>query len=267
MTEGSAPTFNRICKVLNLIRDISADFYRNNVQFNVVLTPPYRLLEVEKFFSENELVKENRLFVTYVSSTDTKLDLSLSEKEEERHHKDREELKRRYIRAILAGEPDSLKLGKAFFEKKLRAIHNREMTRLSRICRPNGICIPGGQKLFVDVDGKFYMCERVGQALPLGDVYKGIDEESCIAAIKNYCDLSLSDCVNCWAIRLCRVCFANATKGKNLDINTKRRTCKEMRQVLHESLEIYATILEHDPNALDFLIDRKKLEPFYQPPP
>lgn len=73
-----------------------------------------------------------------------------------------------------------------------------------------GPCIPGILRLFIDVDGKFYPCEKVSELneqVCIGNLEKGFDYEK-MKAILNIEKFTSQKCKECWAYQDCRLCVA-----------------------------------------------------------
>lgn len=87
----------------------------------------------------------------------------------------------------------------------------------------NGPCIPGFKRLFVDVNGTFYLCEKVleRKEFSIGDIYTGIDEKLAYQLL-NIGKLTESRCMVCWASRFCNICAAYCN-----DIETDMITSKQ----------------------------------------
>jgi len=116
------------------------------------------------------------------------------------------------------------------------------------------ICIPGARKIFVDVNGNFYPCEKVGEAnqFIIGRYDKGLEYRKVIDLIDKYISMC-EDCKSCWAMRLCGLCFASARKGSELSRERKKERCTGTKSRLHNSLVMYASIMEKNPEAFKFL--------------
>lgn len=73
-----------------------------------------------------------------------------------------------------------------------------------------GPCVPGLYKLFVNTNGSFYPCERISNHsdICIGNVYSGIDVERAVA-LTNIGKLTENECINCWAMRFCRICLVD----------------------------------------------------------
>ncbi len=226
------------------------------MSFSITLAPPYDLIERNNFFSSNGLIP-NVLSSVFVSAFDT--DFFRIYYDQARDSEILEELaklRKLYVetkaRSGLGNVPRFLA---GLFEPPIIRIHRREVTSMPDKCAPNGICVPGQRRLFVSTSGKFHPCEKIGEAFCIGDVERGLDLVAIRSLIDNYIDISSEDCRNCWAVRLCRLCFVDAKKGTRLDIDRKRERCAQERQMIHEALVNYAEIMEKNPHAFDFVKD------------
>jgi len=244
-------TFERVYGNLKEIEKKDEDFFKENVMINAVIAPPYPISEVKDFFENDPLLKKINVELNFMRETGCELSQVMNQMEKERYQNMREECKQSYIDEILRDKTDTLT--RTFFEKKLIRIKNRDLKTISEKIIPNGICFPGNNRLFVDVDGSLHPCERVGDNLQIGDVSEGVKKNKVDKLIQRYKEISFEDCSDCWAVRLCRLCFAHSNDGDNLNKETKRDECKKEKNSLVESLQIYASILEKDEEALDFL--------------
>lgn len=251
-TIQNTPTYHLTMKGIRTLYKYDSEYFKNNVGFQAVLAPSYPYKDVSKFFQETEIIKECGLLSHLVNRFGTTIDYSLTNKERARAKEEREWLKEQYKFAIIRGEKN--KLGSALFEDALRKIHRRNMGSVSSHW-VNGVCVPGLAKIFVDVNGIIYMCEKIGQNFPLGDVQKGFNEELSLKLLRDYCKFSSNDCSKCWAYHFCSLCFVSAAQNNSFNVNRKRKYCENMKSFISEMLELYCEILEEDPHALDFLIN------------
>lgn len=95
----------------------------------------------------------------------------------------------------------------------------------------NGCCIPGQRRLYVYTDGTYKVCERVGDSPSIGNVDNGVDTE----AIKKYYlheyeEKSIRNCSNCWALRLCDICYADCYDQNGINVQMKAGYCEEVRE-------------------------------------
>ena len=109
-----------------------------------------------------------------------------------------------------------------------------------------GPCIPGSQRLFVDVDGNLYPCERVSEeseVMRIGSLDEGFDYNK-IYDILNFGKLTEENCKNCWAFRYCSLCAAYADDLDTLSANKKMKNCNNVRSILENQLKDYCMLNE-----------------------
>jgi len=246
-------SFSLITKNLQKLREMNKDYYEKRVVFMTTHSPPYNLLGVYKFFASDELVAKNDPLLNYVSPYDTdffKIFMEQVKKSQLNEH--RKILRDQYI-DLRASSANVHQYLSGLFDDQLIRIHRRAPEPLGTDFPPNGICVPGLRRLFVDVDGNFYPCERVGRAFCIGNVNTGIERRKVQSLIKKYIKESTEECTKCWAVRLCGLCFALTRKEHNFDLGRKKESCARERVGLHDSLVLYAEIMERNPKAFDFV--------------
>ncbi|MCP4148560.1 MAG: radical SAM protein [bacterium] len=110
-----------------------------------------------------------------------------------------------------------------------------------------GTCFPGEEKLLVDVEGKFHICEKMSPHFPIGDVDNGYDLDKIRSLWKayNYEVIALK-CWECDIWFLCNMCFAKATDGKKIGIQ-----CNMLKKSLDTILKSYLEKLEAEKESID----------------
>lgn len=138
-----------------------------------------------------------------------------------------------------------------FFEVPLARLHNRIIfDKNQKAVFPNGCCIPATKRAFVQTDGTYRICERFHGAPPIGNVMEGIDIKKVKQLIDEYITYSFSDCKNCWAVSLCRICFQGAYVNGKFDIHYKRNICNANKEQLLEDLKTYGNVAVEFPHKL-----------------
>jgi len=160
-------------------------------------------------------------------------------------------LRDEYKKSILKGENGGLFAD--WWNKDLAKIVNRPMTALSEYHYPNGACIPGKQRLFVDVKGNFYPCERMRYTYPIGNVNIGFNFDKIHKLMADYIKIRNRQCMNCWVVRFCDACYVSAKKGNKLSSHRASEVCEGIRNFFHNLLILYCEIMENNPEALNFL--------------
>ena len=246
-------SFNVIIKNLQKLRDMDKDYYERRVCFMVTHSPPYNLLEVYKFFASNELVAKSTPLLNSVSIYDTDFFKIFADQVKKAQSSDHRKILREQYIDLRGSSTNVHHYLSGLFDTNLIKIHRRALKPMGKDFPPNGICVPGLRRLFVDAEGNFYPCEKVGRAFCIGNVNTGIERRKVRSVLKKYIKESTEECTNCWAVRLCGLCFAGAQKGRNFDFGRKRENCARERSGLHNSLVLYSEIMERNPKALDFV--------------
>jgi len=113
---------------------------------------------------------------------------------------------------------------------------------LHNIDVPSGPCVPGQMRLFVDVAGRFFPCERVSETSPamcIGSLDDGFDHSSIYNQL-NIGALTEDECKKCWCFRHCLLCVKKADDGSvNLSANRKRTFCKGVETAVYSDLMYY----------------------------
>ena len=109
---------------------------------------------------------------------------------------------------------------------------------LSDCTAPGGPCIPGQKRLFIDVEGNFFPCERVNEksdCMNIGNLEEGFDFEKA-EKLLNVGRLSKDECRNCWAFRHCNLCAKYIDDMGVLSKELKLSQCDKVRSSLRETL-------------------------------
>ena len=117
----------------------------------------------------------------------------------------------------------------------------------------NGCCVPGCRRLYVNTNGDFLPCERIGTCPNIGNVDTGISYERVKKYyVDEYCEKSIKKCSNCWAIRLCSMCYAGRYNDDGFE---NIGNCDGTRREIEKNLIFYHQLLESNPEKMDFLRD------------
>lgn len=110
----------------------------------------------------------------------------------------------------------------------------------------SGPCVPGQTKLFVNVEGDFYACERVSEkseCMKIGSVRDGINLEAA-ERLLNICRLGVDSCRECWAFAHCTQCIRHVDDGGRLSGALKQSYCKGVRRGLKQAILDYIMVKE-----------------------
>lgn len=104
-----------------------------------------------------------------------------------------------------------------------------------------GPCVPGQLRLFVNVDGDFFPCEKISESseiMKIGSIQTGFDIEA-VKRLLNIGQLTENECKHCFAIRNCSLCAMAADAGDNngLSRDKKLEACQKIRTGFMETLK------------------------------
>lgn len=244
--EDGSPTFDVVLSNLAMLRDLSPDYY-SRVTFAATVGPGSDLMEIDGFFEDEELVKQHGVIVTHVDPFDTSLFEAYGPYTEQQMRQ-REQLKLDYISRVASGTRPT-QVEAALFNRNLTRIDGRSSGRCGDRCPPNGTCYPGVSRVFVHADGRYSPCERAGDAYVLGNVDGGFDTSAARKLIDRYVAESEPECIGCWALRLCDLCYVACRRGRAFDMQRKKQVCALNLEKYNEALEIYASVMERNPQA------------------
>jgi uncharacterized protein len=275
--DGDAPTHDRyrrftsgkgshavIIRNLRGLKSANVDYYRTKVTFSAINPPPYRLLSTLEFFSSDALFDGLHVTPGFLSRAENSFISAASrggggerdarDKRDEQVEQDEregslDELSRIYADKVRKGATIPPMLD-GIVGKYIRWIYERPKNSLGDLPL-NGCCTPGLRRQFVNIDGNIFTCEKMGETHSIGSIYTGLDVDKIRSLIDGYIEIS-ADCLNCWACRLCPVCFATAHDGSRLSIARKLEECDAVRRRLGEMLILYYSLLENNPAVFDF---------------
>ena len=104
---------------------------------------------------------------------------------------------------------------------------------------PGGPCLPGQRRLFVNVDGDFFPCEKVSEianAMKIGDIDNGFDLHK-IEGVLDVANLTPEKCRNCWAVLHCVLCAKNCCHDGELSGKQRLRNCREQQSNTAQTIQ------------------------------
>jgi uncharacterized protein len=178
-------TFGRILRGLERIQGINEEYFNQDVAFSSTFANADDLENIKEFFARHYV--HNRVRISGIKTSGIKKESPLKRIINYGQIKQKfEQFAIEYTNAISSGEcPD--KFLKGLFDQVLMKIFYRSKDTLSEPCWPTNTCIPGGKKLFVKEDGRFYPCDKVyGEDFEIGDIWSGVNIEKVNSLLEAY---------------------------------------------------------------------------------
>ena len=141
--------------------------------------------------------------------------------------------------------------------KELAMIHRRLLfrhpTKYYYMC---GCCVPGARRIYVTTRGDYLICEKLGEAPSIGNVYKGLDIEKIKRIyVDDYCEKTIEFCNDCWAVHLCGMCYMNCYDKDGINLKLRHSKCIMNRIYIEKNLELYHELLESNSQVISVLND------------
>lgn len=239
-------SFDKLTKNLEFFKENYPEYFKK-IGFNAVLDRTGSFNCINEFFTTYEVIKDSILMSSGVSPQYTKSEISSSNEEYDI------QLNYEVFKMLLA------RLKKIDIENISRLVEDHydilrktlvdERDRQSMLAdmeHHGGPCIPGAKRLFMDVDGNLYPCERVSEdseVMRIGHVEKGFDYEK-IRNILNVGKITQDSCVNCWAFRFCTLCAVFADDMNEFSAKKKLSNCRVVKGSLEDQLKDYCMLNE-----------------------
>ena len=248
--EGS---FDLIMDNLRKMREYDEDFFAT-VRFNTVVSPKANWSRVFDFFSESKLINPYHVKLTPVADEGL-IDKTIVETDESFWVPYRFE----YMK-VLFYMVNKMKFADIHpsYEKgmyDIKRLYNTLQHHYYEQSKEHhgGPCIPGVQRLFVTTVGEFYPCERVSETMPemnIGSLDTGYNIGK-MRTLLNIGDLSREHCLDCWNLRLCKICPGQIEPVDNeMTYEGKLARCMISKNDVLESMRELCVLNE---NGLAFL--------------
>ena len=236
--------FDAVMQNLELIRKELPGFIKN-IGFNAVIDLKQNVACSSEFFLNYETVKGINVASNYINP--------ISKKDEEPINPELiaisyYEIFKTYLYAC----------NKEIFSNYKPTLYSSEVASLKQIVKdrfvglqtyqgkisPGGQCLPGIQRFFVTVDGKFFPCERVDEEsseLCIGDLKNGFDLENA-KKILNVAKITEKECRECWCYKMCSQCVAKAGENGKIEAANRLKWCKQSRENAEEYIKNYIVL-------------------------
>lgn len=227
--------------LLMIFRDFPA--YYPMLSFNVVIDPKQPFQKLCDFFRTSELFRNSMISAGLINDQYAYQELAMSETFKEQYGY---ELFKFFLYKLNCLEKEAVSnLFDSYFSD-IRKIEQRSFYPLGETEHHSGPCIPGIQRLFVDVDGIFYPCERVDEEsdiMKIGSVEEGFYVEKAMN-ILNIGQLTRDECKECWAFRMCTICAAAADDRTAFSKEKKLAVCRKVKENVKQVLKNYCMLKE-----------------------
>ena len=239
-------SFDTIIKNIEEIKRYLPE-YSKKILLSTVIDPQNDFGCISEFFAKSDTVKDFAIIPTLITENYSKHENETSDNFIIRYGYEifkimlskLGRLNRKYTSIIVDGYYFQLK--NKLFKNKLSRTDS-----LSEKGHPGGPCVIGGNRLFMDINGFLYPCERVSESssvMRIGHIDSGFNVEKCLE-LMNVGKITEEECKNCWAFRFCTSCCAKADNLAELSAEKRLSHCQGIKSNVELLLKDYCTLTE-----------------------
>lgn len=219
--------------------------FKEHLSFNAVLDPTNDFGCTNDFFMNFDTVKGIRANGVQISTDGLKTELKQNEAFLVPYSY---ETFKNFLWSCGRLDEIGSKLIMGYLEQLERSFVEREKGRHDdkKYAHPGGPCLIGVHKLFVNVDGALFPCERVNENAActcIGSLERGIDIGR-VRELLNIGKLTEEECKDCWCFQFCMHCVRTAENGDELSREKKLGRCNYSRLNAEESMKDYIVLKE-----------------------
>jgi len=222
---------------------------KDNIQFNCVIDPEMDLKCLNDFFIREDNLKEYRVLYNSISREGMKEKDRFLPGNSYFEQYEYEVFKMLYSKYGKVKGIDVSSIVEAYFWQIKTTYRNRSVTGLQEeYSHPSGPCIPGIHKLFVDVQGNYYPCEKVCETskdMIIGNVENGFDVQQ-VDKLLNIGRTTEEQCRNCWCAKYCFLCAAHLEEGKTERSAERQKHCSKVKKSVENDFIDYCVLQEID---------------------
>lgn len=237
-------SYQQIRKNLKYIREQYPQFWKR-ISVSMVLNQQNDYDEIAAIFEEEDFSEIRQFYLSDIDDIYSleKTVFSSDFQEKENYHKFQA-----YVEYLEKGDYSGSDWIARNAVSDMRRFHDNltPQRRFPDKSSPSGPCLPGHNRLFVNVNGDFFPCERVSElseAVKIGDVDHGIDTEKA-EMLLNIGKLSAEKCKKCWAFIHCNLCVRNADNCGKLSGVFRTSFCENVRETVEHKIMDYIMIKE-----------------------
>lgn len=254
VTPGGKGSFEALWNGLMRLRSMAPDYFARRVAYNVVAASPVELVKIHEFMEEHpQFFHDHMITVSRVNPYPSCLPEEPADQGRDGNlAAQREALFETFRDKLLSGAAGPENFPFALFKSDFADMHQRVMSTMRDVIPSNGQCVPGDPKCFVSTDGILHMCERVGDSMPIGTVWKGLDTRVIGDFLRDYDRFFAEACTRCWAVRLCHKCFVTMRHGNVFSRERMEEFCRSNLRRWGWVLEKYCEIREMKADAFSW---------------
>lgn len=240
--DGSG-SFDKIMNNIKVLLDKYPDLFKK-LHFNTVLNPKNNYKHIKLYFEEDELVGSAEVMTTLVDNKSPEK-VQFADEFYRATAYDRFKLYLFMLNKLDIQYVSKLVISQyAYLGQKYKLFRNNIETGCK--AHPGGPCIPGGKRLFINVFGEMFPCERVvetSEVMKIGNLKTGLNFTKAINLL-NVGKVTEKQCKNCWALHYCSICCQKADGGDKLSDKIKIPYCTNSRENAYNDISEICVLRE-----------------------
>lgn len=250
-------SFDKVIENIQMIQNYFPEYIKE-IMFNCVVDGRGDYGCLNDFFTNYEIIKDIHTTFSDIAEEGIKDNELLLSSEDYDIAYQYEVFKLLLNKCSLISEKEVSTIVKSYYDYIRMMLKGRSVgNAYNDTGHPGGPCIPGVHKLFVNIHGNFYPCEKLNENIKeviIGNVESGFDSKR-IEDILNVGKSTQEECRNCWCNRYCYQCIMFSEKGDSLSAEMRKSHCKSVKKATENMFKDYCLIkeVEADDNNIYFL--------------
>ncbi|TYQ15068.1 UNVERIFIED_CONTAM: uncharacterized protein Cloal_1474 [Acetivibrio alkalicellulosi] len=238
-------TFEKITDNLEFFKNNYPEYFKK-ILFNAVIDYKSSFSCLSEFFTSYDVLKDSYLITSEVSD---EYSLEQRNRNEDYDVQLSYEMFKMYLAKLNRIDNKNVsKLVTSYFDNLRKKMITDRLRKESVNDKGHhgGPCVPGAQRLFMDVDGNLFPCERVSEesdVMRIGHINNGFDYNK-IRNLLNIGKITEANCIDCWAFDYCSLCATFADELDELSAKKKLSYCQSVRYSLEDQLKDYCMLNE-----------------------
>ncbi|MDQ1354427.1 MAG: uncharacterized protein QG657_4736 [Acidobacteriota bacterium] len=220
-----------IMKNLQKIKERNQDYFEKKISFSAVYSRDLPLKNLHRFYTTTNLIKNNPIrFGNVITYNTTYYD----------QYPYNNAAAREDLNVALTQMAHKVREGKALtgyethLYNNLKSIGSRLHTRGYTFLA--GTCL-FDSRMYLDVHGRFHLCEKMNNTLSFGDIENGFDYKKMISIAREFIEVGKTHCSSCRVRFLCKRCYVTFCGDGKFEMDPV--FCKNQEEAIIHSLEKY----------------------------
>lgn len=246
-------TYEKVMDNIRLFQKKHKEYFEQYVDFNSVLCEGNSFQEIYDFYKTESVFRKSKISIGFPSDSDRDTTIKIDDNYYAEYS---------YYKFLLfLYKTGWFKINVPYMcsVKDINLIGRLEKSisntnkKLPRKGHHSGPCVPGAFRMFVNIDGDIFSCERVSEVAgkgTIGNIETGINERKVKDCI-NFERLTAERCHNCWAYNQCNLCITYLDKLQKTNSKGICEVCENVKKRVESNLKDYVILNEmgYNPNV------------------